>query len=404
MEGKRMGAPPRSPIGQRVRAARERQGRTQVAVAGLCGITVDYLSQIERGLKVPSIDVLHAIGRELGTPLAHLLGEKETSAAATPSIAPAIAHALLGYGGTPQAEPVRPDALRERVEAAWQIWQTAGDRFSQAAGILPDLIRDVETARTAYRSPGEATAHNEVLCCAADLYALLRSYCRRTGRTDLSLMVADRALRAAQEADDPVRIATAHWNLGHILLGDRQPEAAEQVAHEGIEQLSGVPASQEVLAMKGALQLVAVVGLARRRRWWEARELLERTASLGDTVGEGNTGYTVFGPTNVRLHALSIEMEAGQTAEALRVADDVDTGNLPSLERRFTFALHVAGCYDQRREDAAVLVHLIDLQHDAPEDLARTPEAIGMVRRLVQRVRPTYRKQTVALAARLGVS
>ena len=46
----------------------------------------------------------------------------------------------------------------------------------------------------------------------------------------------------------------------------------------------------------------------------------------------------------------------------------------------------------------------IDLEHAAPEDLARTPEAISMVRRLVERVRPTYRKQTSALAARLGVS
>ncbi|TDC27697.1 XRE family transcriptional regulator [Streptomyces sp. 8K308] len=394
---------PRSPIGQRVRAARERQRRTQSAVAGLCGITVDYLSQIERGLKVPSIEVLHALSRELGAPVSQLLGDKEDTSPTELTIAPAVAQALFGYGRPPAAEPVRPHVLRERVEDAWHIWQTASDRFTKAAGILPDLIRDVERARTAYRSPGDAGAHTEVLRCAADLYALLRSYCRRTGRTDLSLMVADRALRAAQEADDPVRIATAHWNLGHILLGDKQPEAAEQVARGGIEQLAKAPPSREVLAMKGALELVAVVGLARRRRWWEARDRLNAAAPLADKVGETNVGRTVFGPTNVQLHALSIEMEAGETVEALRVADDVDTSELPSMERQYTFALHVARCYDQRREDAAVLVHLIDLQHAAPEDLARTPEAVSMVRRLVERVRPTYRKQALALATRMGI-
>ncbi|WP_461020158.1 helix-turn-helix domain-containing protein [Streptomyces daliensis] len=45
---------PKHHIGTRIRHARERNGRTQTAVAGLCGISVEYLSQIERGLKTPS--------------------------------------------------------------------------------------------------------------------------------------------------------------------------------------------------------------------------------------------------------------------------------------------------------------------------------------------------------------
>ncbi|WP_324605343.1 helix-turn-helix transcriptional regulator, partial [Streptomyces sp. NRRL S-15] len=49
---------PSLPTGERVRELRRRQGRTQAAVAGLCGITTDYLSQIERGHKTPSSDVV----------------------------------------------------------------------------------------------------------------------------------------------------------------------------------------------------------------------------------------------------------------------------------------------------------------------------------------------------------
>ncbi|MFC1418355.1 hypothetical protein [Streptacidiphilus cavernicola] len=44
---------------------------------------------------------------------------------------------------------------------------------------------------------------------AADLYFLLRSYLRRTGRVDMSMLAADRAMRAAEDADDPLRIAAA---------------------------------------------------------------------------------------------------------------------------------------------------------------------------------------------------
>lgn len=111
--------------------------------------------------------------------------------------------------------------------------------------------------------------------------------------------------------------------------------------------------------------------------------------------------WTVFGPTNVDLHAVSIEMEAGEATEALRVADQIDTSHLPSVERRFTFLLEVARCYDLRREDPAVLVHLLDLEQLAPEDLARNPLAQDMVARLRRRVRPTYRRQVDALAERL---
>jgi len=45
-------------IGARVRAARVAKHRTQVVVAGLSGIATDYLYQIERGKKLPTLPVL----------------------------------------------------------------------------------------------------------------------------------------------------------------------------------------------------------------------------------------------------------------------------------------------------------------------------------------------------------
>lgn len=62
-------------MGDRIRRARTKARRKQAAIAGLCGITVDYLSQIERGLKVPSLDVLMALAQELRVPASSLLGE-----------------------------------------------------------------------------------------------------------------------------------------------------------------------------------------------------------------------------------------------------------------------------------------------------------------------------------------
>src|SRR5215831_20524347 len=45
-------------IGERLRFYRQAKGKTQAVVAGLAGVTEDYLSQIERGLKTPTILLL----------------------------------------------------------------------------------------------------------------------------------------------------------------------------------------------------------------------------------------------------------------------------------------------------------------------------------------------------------
>ncbi|MHA6762842.1 helix-turn-helix domain-containing protein [Streptacidiphilus sp. PAMC 29251] len=107
------------PIGDRIRHYRGQ--RSQEVVAGLAGVSVDYNSQIERGLRVPTIRVLHAIARELGVPTAALLAEAPAAAVKSPdTAAPAIAQALMGYGPPLSSAPVETQLLRERVEAAWR--------------------------------------------------------------------------------------------------------------------------------------------------------------------------------------------------------------------------------------------------------------------------------------------
>ncbi|PKV77022.1 helix-turn-helix domain-containing protein [Streptomyces sp. TLI_146] len=401
---------PRLPVGERIVYYRRENGnRTRAAVAGLCGISERYLAYIEGGQRIPSHDVLVRIAAELGVPVSALLTEDSApEPAAPPTIAPAVARALMGYGAPRSRDALPVGELRDRVEAAWRIWQTSRTRFTEIATVLPPLIADVEHAARAHRHGTDDLGRRDVLRTAADLYGLTRSYCRRTGRNDLALVVADRALRAAEDADDPIRIAAASWNMGHVMLSDPREGAVEEaadIALSAIETLTQGNETRETSAMAGALQLVAVVACARRRQWWKARDrLADQACGLGDRAGEGNVQHTVFGPTNVALHALSIEMLAGETGEALRVADSIDTHRLPSRERAFTFTLEVARCYAMRHEDAATLVHLLRLEELSAEDLARSPAALDLLADLRRRARPTYRDQVDALAVRAGLT
>ncbi|MBV7249296.1 helix-turn-helix transcriptional regulator [Streptomyces sp. MW-W600-10] len=397
---------PTLPSGARIRAARRRDGRAQAAIAGLCGISTDYLSKIERGLKKPSGEVLVALAAELQVKVATLLGDPGAETGAEPPTAPrsTVVQALLQRHDAALA-PLSAAVLRPRVEQAWKVWQTSARRFTEAEALLPDLIGDVEGTVRALRAGSAPTERREVLRVSADLYGLLRSYYRRIGRLDLSLMAADRALRAAEDADDPLRMGAARWNLGHVLLAQPGSERdAVDVAMDASRDLAAAVDPSEAAAVRGALELVAVVADARARRPWAARErLTARAVPLARRSGESNRNsmWTVFGPTNVALHALSVEMTNGDAVEGLRLADQIDVSALPSRERRFTFGLEVARCYDLRRDDAAVLVHLLELEQLAPEDLERSPLGRQLVVDLLRRVRPTYRQQATGIAERL---
>ncbi|MCT2548217.1 hypothetical protein N0O83_36320 [Streptomyces atratus] len=69
----------------------------------------------------------------------------------------------------------------------------------------------------------------------------------------MSLMVADRALWAAEDADDPLRIAAVRWNLGHVLLSRPGQEAeAAEVELSAADELGRTLTAVDAVAVRGA--------------------------------------------------------------------------------------------------------------------------------------------------------
>lgn len=393
-------------IGERLRFYRQAKGKTQAVVAGLAGVTDDYLSQIERGLKTPTIGLLQQFARILGVRVSDLLGEQvaEHGQAVQPA-GVALQRALISLDGD-GAHVADLAELRSRVHGAWDIWQGRRRRFTEESAVLPALIADVQASQRAAEGTGTAEERRRGYRLAADLYFLLRSYAKRIGRNDLALLVADRGVFMAQGADDPVRIAAAQWNLAHVLLAQGESEGAEDVALHAVTELGQSQANPgaDALSVAGALWLVSSVAAARNGDPWTARDRIREHAwPIARRTGEGNVMWTVFGPVNVALHAMSLEMETGEASEALRLADDIDASVLPSLERRTTFALEVARCYEQRRDDPGVLVHLTNAEKTGPEDMRYNIMARELIQGLLKRARSTYAPQVRALAERVGL-
>ncbi|GAA1501503.1 hypothetical protein GCM10009740_38090 [Terrabacter terrae] len=64
----------REVYGRLLRRLRTRQGRTLAEVAARAGISIAYLSEVERGLKEPSSEVLEAVCVALGSSITSLVG------------------------------------------------------------------------------------------------------------------------------------------------------------------------------------------------------------------------------------------------------------------------------------------------------------------------------------------
>lgn len=394
-------------VGMRVRSARVGSHQTQVVVAGLAGISTDYLYQIERGRKLPTLPVLIQLADVLRVPVAALLGGRATTAGPRENEQDDTGLALFQAltQPAPGHEPSPVTELHDRVRAAWRVWQNSPHRYSTLRARLPLLITDVELAERRHSAGAEQSERRAALRCAADLYGLLRTVAKRVGRIDLSLLVADRSIRAAEAADDPLRLAAARWNLAHVLLAADEADGAEAVAIRAAEALTGwmETGDGDAAALSGALMLLAALAAGRRGDVWTARERVSTAVPLAERTGERNVYWTAFGPTNVAMYAVSVELEAGEAAEGLRLAENIHHDRSPSIERRVAFLLDQARGHSQRRDYGSALALLHTASREAPEDVTHRPAARRILTTIIQRGRRGVATEAAQLAQRVGV-
>jgi transcriptional regulator with XRE-family HTH domain len=112
----------REALGDALRRRRQAQGRTLREVAAAAGVSLTYLSEVERGRKEASSEVLEAVCSALGLVLAELLFEvAETLAVAEAAPVPAV-------GFLPPARPAMTVPVRASVAPVLDLRAFAGRR------------------------------------------------------------------------------------------------------------------------------------------------------------------------------------------------------------------------------------------------------------------------------------
>jgi XRE family transcriptional regulator, stress-response regulator len=125
----------REAIGGSIRRARTERRRTLRDVSKEARVSLGYLSEIERGRKEPSSELLAAICEALSLPLPELLDEVADVLRPAPRPVPAGvgAGAPRGFGEAPGVDA----ALRSAVEEAFEPTTSGDDASASMSATLP---------------------------------------------------------------------------------------------------------------------------------------------------------------------------------------------------------------------------------------------------------------------------
>ncbi|MGH8904825.1 MAG: helix-turn-helix domain-containing protein [Egibacteraceae bacterium] len=395
-------------IGDRVRYHRKRRSLSQTVLANRVGRSESWLSQVERGNRpIVKLNDLIALGEVLRVDLVELTGQPyrliPDGGGEHPVVAPLRA-ALLTYDAFGISDDVPPPSvgdLTAKVERTQRMWYTVRRPFSAVAPSLPELLVDAQAAVRATSGDEQRRAW----AAACHTYHLMRVVLKRLGEFDLGMLAGDRAMLAAQYAEDPLLVALSAFRLSHVLCAAGHPQQAHDLAMDATALLDPLDrADRGHTSMRGALELAAAWAATCRHDDATAWRRLRVASDAADRLGGDDTIlWVIFGPTNVAIHGVVICAELGEPAEALRRAEHVEVAPVPTQERRFSFFIGLARAHSQLREDYATLWALLKAERNSPEDLRYHPFAREMIRDLLRRDRRTIREELHGLADRAGV-
>jgi transcriptional regulator with XRE-family HTH domain len=393
--------------GERIRHLRERRGMTRVVLANLVGYSADWLKRIEAGQRGVSIPALVRLAQVLRVDDLSVLidgvAEIPVSAFEGPQHpAGEAARKIAGVGsfrGAGDADPPDVAALAEGVAAAWRDWHALPDNHSVVAAVLPDLIGDLDRATVVLDGPQRRRASSAL----ASAYGLAQHLAVDLVEPETGRVIADRAARAAQAADDPVSLAFGAWTQGHVLRSV-DADAALRVVAEAAGELERHIEGPDAMGLYGSLCLHMGISSAYQGDDGNAWRFWDTADQLADALPAGYFHpQTVFGRANVDIHGVSISAELRRFGEAVGRAERIDPDQVPSRERRGRLYGEIAAGHLQRRELDQARYFLERSYAESPEEAPYSPLTRGVAVELVRTATGSLKTEAVALAERMGI-
>lgn len=390
--------------GARLRAARRKRGLTVEAAAGLVGRSPGWLKKIESGERaLPRVADLIRLCEVLHVgDLAEITGDTSTRTLTalgrpTNDTLPPIRNALTAYRvGMLDDEPAETiEALRERTAAAWRVWHTSPAQRTDVGRLLPALLTDAQRAASSGDSPA--------LAVLADVYHLAQQMLASWAEPELVWVAADRGMTTAQASDDRLAVSGAAWCVGNMLRAVGRTDEATDLALEAASVIDG-DARPEARTMRGALFAHASVSAAKDYAYGEAWRHWDSAGAAIEGVSDYTHPWTVFGATNLAIHAVSIEVDSGRPREAMERFDRLEIGGVPSRERQARALVEGVRAHATNGSDLGALHLLQRAERISFESVKYTAPVRSVVPQLLARAGASTRQELTELADRLEIA
>lgn len=394
------------PFGERLRTIRERGGLSRQVLAGLVGRSASWLKKIETGENgIPDLYMLARLARTLRlTKLDDLVGPLEipTFLDVRPDRTDDVRafRQALTMWPVPASEPVSGAELRQRVRAAWTLWHANAAPRAATGRILPELILDGRIAMARLDGPERRRAAAAMVEC----YTLTGHWLAWIADGALLRIIADRAMQAAQDADDPHALGEAAWQFGNVMRyvdSDETISVVERAARPLRAAMDADSATDDQAALYGSLMLHQAITHAQRGRAGDAERHLDLAGPVAEELPRGfQHPMTVFAPWNVNIHHVSVLAELSSGSDG---ALAVDPETVPGPYRRSRLWLDSARALYTSGDQLGALRGLQRATETCAENMKHSPPARTLAGNLVDRGGPMIQAEARAVARELDV-
>jgi transcriptional regulator with XRE-family HTH domain len=334
-------------IGARLRTLRRWRGKTLAEVAGLAGVSVSYLSMVERGERMlDRRSYISGIASALKVSEADLVGGPHLSAdkqqsdphTAIPALRVALMTNSLTEAAIERARPL-PELVSEmaRIEPLHQACD-----YLAVGTALPSVLDELHVH---IATPADEAACRLALETLVDACVCATFTAKDLGYADLAYAAANRADEAARILDNPVLLGKAAFLRVHTLpragSWERILSSAERAA-DALEPNASAPDATPVLGM---LALAASLSAAAMQNSDRAGHWLDQAGELAQRVPDApDKNWMAFSAANVGVWRVAIDVERGYSGGAvLELAGRVPEGKLLSKPGRHAAFLSDVG-------------------------------------------------------------
>ncbi|GAA1786266.1 helix-turn-helix transcriptional regulator [Actinomadura chokoriensis] len=398
---------PAAPFAARVQYYRERTGFSRPVLGGLVGRSGEWVKGIETGrLLQPRLPMLIRLANVLGIDLERLTGEQglplSTYSKAAHDALPNVTEALTRYVvDTRDVVPLTAVELASRVAQAWDLWHGAARQRTAVAVVLPDLIEQAQLSVRLH----DGNERRAALSLLAQVYHLAQLYLSFQPAPEMLMLTGDRAMTAAQDADDPHAITAAAWYMNHIFRDAGERDEARIDLATRASRLLRPDDGGEDLAQWGLLQLAIALSHAKSGHEGHALSHWDKAAGAADALGANYAHpWLIFGRGMVDAYAVTIQADLTHGGEATRLAGRLDLAAMPSATRRSFHLAEVARAYFLRREHVGTVHMLRKAYRESPETARFSRFARSAVLELTETAGPAIRDDVAELSRDLGLN